>query len=378
MKGFALRRAAYFLACLAISICAGNAAHADDLPIENDGRLIPIYQSDRVWNAVTIARDGRVFVGYPGADRPGVQIEELMPDGTRKPFPNQAWNEWKPGADPKDAFVRVNALRIGPDGALWVVDAGAPGIGTPVVAGAARVLRFDLRTNTLSRVYPLISVTKIKSYVDDIRFNGSTAYITDAGEPGLIVLNIYSGKSRRVLDGDPSTTDELPLLADGKVLKQEDGLGLRVHADQLEVSPNGRYLYFQPASGQMARIETRWLKNPRLSAAKLASYVERNWANTPTTGGTSIDAKGTIYASDTNHRSILTITPDGKISTLISDPRLIWSDAMWIDRNKYLWIPATQLNLTPGFTGGKNDVKYPVWIYKMKIDAGPAPNDHRW
>lgn len=377
MNSFAVRRSWRFLACLWLFGFAVSVAAADDPPPENDGRLIPIYQSDRVWNAITTTRDGRVFVAYPGADKPGVQIEELMLDGTRRPFPDQAWNQWKPGADPAAAFVRVNALRIGPDGALWVVDAGAPGLGQPVVAGAPRVLRFDLRTNALLRSYPLAGVTRSRSYVDDIRFNGSTAYLTDAGEPALIVLSLWTGKSRRVLEGDPSTIDDLPLLADGKVLKQQDGLGLRVHADQLEVSPDGRYLYFQPASGQLARIETRWLKKTKLTALQLASHVERNWANTPTTGGTAIDAKGTIYASDTNHRSILTITPEGKIATLISDPRLIWADAMWIDHDKYLWIPATQLNRTPGFTGGVNDVKYPVWIYKMKIGAGPAPNDHR-
>jgi sugar lactone lactonase YvrE len=371
-----MRRIGFFIltGLLAVSV---NSLRADELPTDHDGRLIPVYQADRVWNAITTTRDGRVFVGYPGADRPGVQIEELMPDGTRKPYPNQTWNEWKPGGNPQAAFVRVNALRIGPDGALWVIDAGAPGIGKPVVAGAARVLRFDLKSNSVSRTYPLITVTKTKSYVDDIRFNGHTAYITDAGAPGLIVLNLRNGKARRVLDSDPSTTDGRPMQADGKVLKQEDGQELRVHADQLEVSPDGKYLYYQPASGQLARIETRWLNKVKLSAADLASHVERNWANTPTTGGTAIDAKGTIYSSDTNNRSILTISPDGKISTLIADPRLIWTDAMWIDHNKYLWIPATQQNLTPGFTGGQNSVQYPVWIYKMKIDAGPPPNDHR-
>jgi sugar lactone lactonase YvrE len=370
------QRIGFFVVASLLTVLS-SPSHADGLPTENDGRLIPVYQADRVWNAVTTTREGRVFVGYPGADRPGVQIEELMPDGTRKPFPDQSWNEWKPGSDPKAAFVRVNALRIGPDGALWVIDAGAPGLGKPVVPGAARVLRFDLKTSKPPRIYSLISATKIKSYVDDIRFNGRTAYITDAGEPALIVLNLRTGKTRRILDGDPSTTDDRPMQADGKVLKGEDGKELRVHADQLEVSPNGQYLYYQPASGQMARIETRWLNKPRLSAAELASHVERNWAKTPTTGGTAIDAKGTIYTSDTNTRSILTISPDGKIATLISDPRLIWSDAMWIDHNKYLWIPATQQSLTPGFTGGQNGVHYPVWIYKMKIDAGPPPNDHR-
>jgi hypothetical protein len=49
---------------------------------------------------------------------------------------------------------------------------------------------------------------------------------------------------------------------------------------------------------------------------------------------------------------------------------------MWIDDAGFLWIPATQQNLTPGFDGGKMSMNYPVWIYKMKIGAKPSPIDH--
>ena len=150
---------------------------------------------------------------------------------------------------------------------------------------------------------------------------------------------------------------------------------VRHHADQLEVSPDGQYLYFQPASGPLARVDTRYLDDPHFSAKELASHVEKNWADTPTTGGTAIDANGTIYLSDANKRRILTISPEGKVSTLISDPRLIWVDAMWIDRDGYLWIPATQLNLTPALNAGRQKVHYPVFIYKMKIDAGPPARE---
>ena len=108
----------------------------------------------------------------------------------------------------------------------------------------------------------------------------------------------------------------------------------------------------------------------------LASHVEQNWVDTPTTGGTAIDAAGIIYLSDTDRRRILQIAPDGKVSTLIEDPRLIWSDAMWIDDAGFLWIPASQQNLTPGFDGGRQSVSYPVGIYKMQIGAKPAANDH--
>ena len=165
------------------------------------------------------------------------------------------------------------------------------------------------------------------------------------------------------------------MYADGRILKDKKGHDLKLHADQIEISPDGAYVYFQPASGPLARMATKWLDDASLSADELASHVE-NWLDTPTSGGTAIDADGNIYMGDANHRSILKITPEKKVTTLIADPRLVWSDAMWIDHDGFLWIPATQQNLTPGFNGGKSAIRFPVWIYKMQIHARPPANDH--
>jgi hypothetical protein len=50
-------------------------------------------------------------------------------------------------------------------------------------------------------------LSKPRSYVDDIRFNGGRAVITDAGEAALIVLDLETGHSRRVLANHPSTIE---------------------------------------------------------------------------------------------------------------------------------------------------------------------------
>jgi sugar lactone lactonase YvrE len=368
-------RVYFFWAAIAASIAFSQLLSAN-VPTTQDARLVPALTSSRIWNAVATADDGRIFVAYSGADAPGPQVQELAPDGTSRPYPDASWHSWSPGQDPKDLFVHVNALRLGPDGNLWVVDAGAPGLGKPAVPGGARIFQFDLKTNQLARTYALAGATKPNSFINDIRFNGRMAYVTDAGAPALIVLDLETGQARRVLEDDVSTTDSHPMYADGKLLRTADGTPLHIHADQLEVSPDGRYLYFQPASGPLARIETSYLDDPKLSPATVASHVDKDWADTPTTGGTAIDAKGTIYLSDTNHRRILQISPTGKVTTLISDPRLVWSDAMWIDHDDFLWIPASQKNLTADFNRGRQQVRYPVVIYKMKIDAGPSTRDH--
>ena len=48
------------------------------------------------------------------------------------------------------------------------------------------------QTNRVSRIYPLNSVAR-KSCIDDIRFHGKLASITDVGVSRLMVLNLERG-----------------------------------------------------------------------------------------------------------------------------------------------------------------------------------------
>ncbi|MCG5469335.1 major royal jelly family protein [Micromonospora sp. LAH09] len=341
------------------------------LPTEEDPRLTRVFDEDRVCTGVTSLR-GRVFLSYPSADGPGVQVVEALPDGRRNPYPDAGWN--RADQSPDGAFVHVNGLRAGPDGRLWIVDSGAPQLGARQVPGGARLVVVDPHGDRVVRVYHLDEAVHPTSYMDDVRFNGAIAYLSDAGSPGLIVLDLESGRSRRVLSGHPSTVGE-PMVADERALRDPDGAEVRLHVDQLEVSPDGRWLYFQPASGGMSRVDTRWVDDPSVSADELARRVER-WCDTPSTGGTAIDVNGTIYLSDVAHRRVLAIAPDRSVRTLVTDARLVWVDAMWLDADARLWMPAAQLHLTAGFNGGRSAVDYPVHVYRMPVGAGPSPLDH--
>lgn len=77
------------------------------------------------------------------------------------------------------------------------------------------------------------------SYVDDIRFHGHRAYLTDAGVPGIIVLDLVTGRARRVLDHDKSTTGTRPIVVDGEMVRGTDGKPILLNTDQMEVSPDG-------------------------------------------------------------------------------------------------------------------------------------------
>jgi len=348
------------------------------LPQQQDSRLQQVATSPHIWNGVVQAADGRLFASLTQSEGPGIQLVVVDKDGKLIPYPDAKWNQWQ-ASDAQHHFLHVNALRIGPDGYLWVMDAGNTGIGTgdKAVSGAGKLVKIDLKSNQVVKTYVIDApVQKPESYLDDVRFNGDYAYITDPGAVGLVVLNLRTGKARRVLDGHPLSIDHQPIYADGKKLYLRDGREKRVGLDQLEVSPDGKWLYYQAIPGPLARIETRYLDDASLPASEVDKHAER-FLDTWSTGGTAIDSQGNLYASNINTRSIMRITPAGKVSTVISDPRLVWVDAMWISHGA-LWMPAAQVNRTPATTGGKpSTVEYPVKLYKLPLDIAPSPRDHQ-
>lgn len=352
-----------------------NQEQNTQISITEDSNLIPVTSLNRICNAITTNKAGKTFIGFPSTDGPGLQLAELFSDGTVKPYPDEQWNRIDEQHSPEQRFVRVNAVRFGPDGNLWVIDAGAPGTGKEAIPGGGRLFVYDTAQHILLKTYDLAAYLKTKSYVDDIRFNQDFIYITDAGEPGLIILNWKTGAARRILDQHYSTTDQRSMYADGKLLLTEEKEELRVHADQLEVSPDGQWFYYQPCSGPTYRIATRYLDDFSTGEDTIKNSVEA-FFDGPTTGGTAISASGTIYYNDAEKRRILKIDQNGNSSVLVEDKRLIWADAMWIDTQGWLWIPVTQQNYTPGFTGGEMKVEYPVWLYKYKINEQPSPLEY--
>ena len=63
-------------------------------------------------------------------------------------------NEWRLGAPAHDRIVSSHAVFADSSNNLWIVDDAAPRVAPPV-DGAARLVKIDLDTDRVSRVYPL-------------------------------------------------------------------------------------------------------------------------------------------------------------------------------------------------------------------------------
>lgn len=321
------------------------------------------------WNAVAPLQDNTLFAAAPRwTGFTGPQLTYIDVHGKQHAWPNQSWNSWAPGKSAEKVFVNINAIRRF-NHELWVVDTGAPDFGGTPLLGGAKVVVFDIATKRAIKIYYFdADVAGKNSYVDDLRINGKYAYLTDAGWAGLIVLDLETGKARRVLTNSPSTlASNSSIKLDGKILLAPDGQVLKVNADPLELSPDNQWLYYGPLNGPMYRIPTAALNDSGLSDEALKKMVEV-WFDMPPSGGTAMTKDGTFYFSDLAEDALKRRLPDGKIETVIKDSRLHWVDAPVIDENNIIWLPVPQIDRVGLFQNGKNMTQWPVEILKFDLN----------
>ena len=318
----------FLIAALAAAVVA-VPAHAQ--------RLRPVATFDQEATGVAAAPDGRMFVNVPrwNADVP-ISVAEVRPNGAIVAYPNAEWNRWRNAAaaevDPRTHFVNVQSVVADKRGNLWVLDPGAPNA-EKVLPGAAKLVRIDLATNQVSRVYPFDeTVAPADSYLNDIRFtaDGRHAFMTDSGRGALVVLDLDSGVATRLLDKHPTTMldSTVQVVTDGRPLRRPDGRQPLFHADSIELSADGQYLLWQALTGKtIYRVPVAQLTRPDATADLAARSVERVAENRVADGYLRLrDGRLLITAPEDN--AIRVMGADGAIATLIQDRRLRWPDSM--------------------------------------------------
>jgi major royal jelly protein len=333
---------------------------AAELRVEAESRSM-------IWNAVAVD-GGRTFVAGPRwSGSQGPALGRLDESGTPRAYPDAEWNSWRPGADPARAFVNVNALHQY-QGSLWVVDTGSPDFGGNPLPGGAKLVRIDLPGDRVRSIVHFTDTVALPgSYIDDVRFHGNHAYLTDAGRPGLIVVDLRTGQARRVLDNHPSVVapENRPLILDGAVVRAPDGKPLRVHADPLELSPDGRWLYYGSLHGPWSMVPTRLLDDASVPAGELAAAV-RPWLDLPAVGGVAMSRTGDFYYTDLVEHALMRRSPDGRITTVVRDDRLHWADAPFVASDGRIWLPVPQMDRVALFHNGQSTVHWPIQLFSIK------------
>ena len=335
------------------------------------GQLHEVYHNDDFQiTGISVSKTGRLFVNFPRwSDLYINAVVEVLPDGSIRPYPDEEWNRWnlKPGTA-KDHFVCVQSVVVDETDALWVLDPAAPMLAT-VVPGGPKLVKIDLQTNEVTRVISFEpSVAKADTYLNDVRFDTKrgAAYITDSGAGGLIVVDLESGRARRLLDGHPSVMVvagvEVPV--NGKPLRQ-NGKPPQFAADGIALSPDSDYLYYKAVTANaLYRIKTEVLRDANLSPDEVASGVEKV-AETFPTDGLWFDERGNLYLSDVTHNAVSVLTPDGKLRQAITDARLQWPDTFTGGPDGAIYISASHINDSPPYNEGKSVRSRPYGVFKF-------------
>lgn len=319
-------------------------------------------------NGVAVTPGGRVFVSIPQwteADSPSVA--EISSDGTITPYPGGAWNRLDL-SQPLDRFVNVNAVHSDGAGSLWAVDYAGPRFG-PSIAGAQKLVRIDLATDAVTRVYRFDdTVLPDGARLNDVRVDAArgVAYISEFGIGAIIVLDIESGDAFRALDRHHSTRAHPDVVTTflGKPFRTDF-----LQVNDLELSPNGAILYYQPTGGPILwKIATAKL-NTRATNAELEPHIEVA-AKSMTIGGMTRDDDGQLYLGSVQDNAIWVLDPaTGRLERHLQDDRLLWPDAMSVSADGYLYIPAPQLRLLPSFNDGVDRTRAPFTVYRTKLPA---------
>lgn len=290
---------------------------------------------------------------------------------TSKPFPNKAWNT--PRTTDDNYLSNVLGIRNDENGIVWMLDMAQRDNVTPKIVG------WNTKTNQLERIYylPKSSVPKIAQPNDMVVDTKHGYFIIadegignggDGSQAAFIIVDMKTGKTRRVLEGTRTTKPEnTPTVIKGKHLAV-NGKDLLVGNDGITADRDFEYIYYGPLNGtKIYRIKTLDIVNEAYTDEDLDSKIE-TYSEKPNNGGMSIDKDGNIYLTALESNSIaVVLAKDKSVKTMIADENMVWPDGVSYNHvDGYMYVSAAQVNKGAVFNNGKDQSTKPFYIFRFK------------
>jgi sugar lactone lactonase YvrE len=313
---------------------------------------------------IAVTPTGRIIMSQHQFYGAPLRVVELLADGSIVPFPNQVWS-----SKPEQQGIGLNGvlgLRVDVNGVVWMLDRNE-GTGQP-----GKIVAWDTEHDQLYQVIYLPQPIIVEnSLLNDLAvdLDHQAIYLTDTAsgdDSALIVVDLTTGFSRRVLVGDISTrAEDIPLIVDERVINLA-GKPAQVGANPITVDPNNEWVYYAPMSGtSLYRIATADLLDPALSPEELSSRVER-YGDKPICDGITVDGEGNVYLTSITDNAIGVVDQTGTYQTLYQDDKLLrWTDGMAFSSDNYIYVTVSQLQNSPPLNNGKNSFQAPFYVVRF-------------
>lgn len=376
-----------------------EALPASSRQVPDVGYLQPVASfNGPMSTGVTVSREGRIFISIPRWGDPTEFTVAEIRDGQPYPYPNQEINK-VPQGNPKQGLsdphrlISVQSVVMDPDDNLWLLDTGSINFQPvdPESGGGPKLVRVDLTTNTVTKTIPLPANAILKTtYLNDVRFDlrrgtQGLAYISDSSDSGpnaIIVVDLATGQAWRRLNDHVSVTADgkYTPLVEGKPLVSQPSffrksVPLRLGVDGIALSSDGRTLYYTIFSGQrLYSISTDLLADAQISDADVAKGVRFLGDKGFPSDGLACDAAGNLYMTDYANNAVKILTPQGRTTTLIQDPRIVFPDTLALTESGELYIMSNQLHRQPAYNKGRDRRQQPVAVLFRTNAYAPRPN----
>jgi sugar lactone lactonase YvrE len=360
-----LSRALAALVALALVACGGRSRLEDrsGQPLIPSSGIETVANLDYPPGNIAVSATGRVFFTLHPDGSPPAQVHELV-NGKPVPYPAGFTD-----------YDSVLALRIDRQNRLWALDYARYGRGQP------RILAFDLATDKEVHRYDFPSdVAGFLSMLNDFQVSpdGGTIYIAESSPirqtPAIVVYDVATRTSRRLLDGHPSLRPEGYLIqAPGRDMVILGLYALHIGIDTIALDRTGTWLYYGPVNGgRLFRVPTAALRDATLDDAGLAARVEE-YGPKPISDGASTDDAGTVYLTDPEHSAVLALGPDRRLRTLVKDPMLRWPDGLSFGPDGWLYVTCSSLQHVLFVSAATMRAHAPYQIFRFRPGATATP-----
>ncbi|WP_446809734.1 L-dopachrome tautomerase-related protein [Methylomonas sp. 2BW1-5-20] len=354
----------------AVLLLAASAAFAD-----GNSHVDVVAEFDTGPGNVTATASGRIIMSQHQFYQPQYSVLEYKGQ-TLAPFPNREWS-----ATDSTAAVKLDSvlgIRSDANGIVWMLDNGMRSGVTPKLVG------WNTKTDKLQRlIYLATPVAPKDAFVNDFALDTAHnhAFISDpAGgtNAGLIVVNLYTGAARRVLEGHASVLPEnVDLVIDGQAIQVKGASGelLKPHigVNPITEDLNNEWVYYGPMHGlSLYRIKAADLIDETLTAEELASRVQ-HYSDKPISDGISIDKNNNIYLGDLANNAIGVIGADRHYRQLAQCPKLSWVDSFSFGPEGRLYAVVNRLHRSATLNGGDAKSRPPYYLLQVQALAAGLP-----
>lgn len=354
-----------------------------DLPAEARAAL----DADRLWEraplaGVEAAADGTLFVSVPRWIDPSVPatFNRVGEDGLLTPWPSPVAHDL---SNP-DAIRNGLGAFVTSQGTLWLMDMGWVAGEDIAPEGAQKLVGFDLETGDEVARFPLDSVApRDTSFLNDLVVDEARglAILTDSGNRGgapvpaaLIVVDLETGKARRILDNHPALSDdpERSLIVDGDHVFP--GQRLAVGVNGITLSGDGETLWFSLTTGDAIRsVPMALVADPATDATALADAVSPPIRIGGGSDGLATDPSGRVWITNLALNRVEILEPGADdTGILFEGGEFVWPDSLANDFAGGMVLSTNRLN--SAFSGqldfDGDDQNFAIW--RIPADMPPT------